>query len=438
LFKINYQKKANAQHSPFWYNKHTMKMFLNTTIIILFVVALALVPQTFAQSQEELGLQAQYDSLVLQVIAALQARISDLQGGGSISLSDAVIPSNHLCAVSYTGNSALISVQQELQNQGFTITKIDGRYGPETEAATKAFQTSVGAAKNDGIIGNETRTLLSRASVVCKGDQGAVVSDQPASLLPIPSSVCNLGYYGFDDVKMVQQELQDQGYAITKIDGKIGSETTDSVSAFQSANNLEVDGVISEAVTIALSRASVSCDDIPESTNIGTVVINSTPDSTLTLPPVATNFGTVTLEKTNIIAGVRTTTAGIPDDTAVFTYFLTFKNTGIIYILNNPDGAFEIDTVSSSEVRSNAEGVKSVISSAQKVLRADGVSYFRVQDDDTMSLRTSVQPGAGNYFGELSRLSYTLDDAITVVNPAMINYRFDSATWRSEQVTLLN
>jgi len=413
-----------------------MKNIFTTTIITTVVFGLSIVPHVFAQSQEEL--EAQLATLQQQVLALLQARLVELQGYASTT--EFSIPSNHQCAIRYAGDSSITTIQAELQNQGYAITKVDGIPGPETTAAVTAFQTHAGAAKVDGIIGQETRTLLSRESVVCKGDAGAVVSEQPANPIAVSGALCTIRYQGDSDTMAVQQELQNQGYAITKVDGLIGSETTGAVSALQTDAGLTIDGVIRDEVVTALARRSVTCASLPAvtSTTVMTELppLNETSETESTTETVSAD---VRITKTNSIAGVRSTTAGIPDDTAVFTYLVTFVNSNIVYVPTNPGDAFDIDLIDAGTgVRIALDGVDSVISSAQKVLREDGTSYFQVTSGDTMSLRTSVQPGEGSYYAELARLSYTNDDAFTVVNPSMVSYGFDGNNWRSDTVTLLN
>ena len=174
-----------------------------TTIITVFVVGCALAPSVFAQTQAEL--EAQYESLLHQVIAALQTQIAQLQGGSTMSLGgDFVLPIDTTCGIRYSGDESIMAVQQELQNQGYTITKVDGKIGPETRAAVSAFQSAVGALKVDGLIGAETRALLSRYSVACVGEPGVSVAD--TSLVLPTVGVCRLDYVGVDDAAAIQQE----------------------------------------------------------------------------------------------------------------------------------------------------------------------------------------------------------------------------------------
>lgn len=53
------------------------------------------------------------------------------------------------------------AVQTRLELLGFTPGKLDGIYGPKTEAAVIAFQANRGI-KVDGIVGPDTRAELAK------------------------------------------------------------------------------------------------------------------------------------------------------------------------------------------------------------------------------------------------------------------------------------
>lgn len=447
----------------FWYTRAMKK------IASLFILG-ALVFGTHsvsAQTTEELEIQ--YRDLLMQLLSILQSQ----QGDSSSLVAGYALPANQLCGIRYDGIDSSVAIQQELKNQGYSITKIDGKVGPETSAAVRAFQSAAGAAKVDGIIGQETRTLLSKASVACEGDAGVTQSGNTVvdtsvsgdvvvtesittDAAPITNGLCRLPYTGTDAAIAIQQELKNQGYTITKVDGKVGPETRAAISAFQTSINAQkIDGIAGVETRRELSRKSVMCNDINttttttqetntsttvESNQNTTVTVEAEPEVTVT-PIIVdeTPSATVTLLATSITAAARSTTAGIPDDTAVFTYRLTFNTNADMFISTNPDQAFAI-AVNKSGVGnvSTATGVKSVISTAQKIIRQDGASFFKIQNGDTMSLRLSLQPGAGSYNGLLERLTYTVDNAFTVVSPSYVNYEFDVDTWQSEIVQLLN
>lgn len=439
-------------------------------IIITFVVAGTGMIHSVAQAQEQTELQLQYRLLQLQMIQLLQAQIAQggsLPSSGVTESSNVAIPEGELCTVRYEGSSGIANIQQELLNQGYAIEKIDGKIGPNTRAAVSAFQTAANI-KVDGLIGAQTRAALSRASVACVGDAG--VSLVPAMTTPpetpestepettvVPNlAVCHLRYTGTNDVATVQQSLLNQGYSIEKVDGKIGPNTRAAVSAFQTAEGITVDGSISEETRKKLARRSITCDSTPATTVLPesgeTPIAPVTPSETepssspSTPPPITTPTPlpetapetAALVEKTKITASVRSTVQGVPDDTAVFTYELKFNTNDVVYVSTNANSAFEIKVLKMGGLESGADSVNSIISSGQKLVREDGSSYFRIKDGDTLSLRSSVQPGEGQYYAELGRLSYTTDDAFTVQNPTTVNYGFDASNWRSTVVTVLN
>lgn len=401
---------------------------ITSTIVVMGFLGLSSVS---AQTTDE-----QYRSILLQVIDLLQQQITALSGGTiTTGTGDTlVLPEGTSCGFRYTGNTSLVSVQAELQAQGYAITKIDGIAGSETAAAVSAFQTAAGAAKVDGIIGAETRSLLSQRSLACLGDTG--VSVGTVTLPPIAVDGCTIGYQGDESIIAVQQALKDQGYTITKVDGIVGPETTAAVSAFETTAGLPVDGVIDANLRVELARRSLVCDAVVPLPSVPTPdpADQSGGQGTTTV----SGASSTSVSKIDVIAGVRSTTAGVPDDTAVFTYTIAFAVDEVIYVPTNPGTAFDIDVSNASGGSVNEISIDSIVTSAQKLVRADGSSYYLVKSGDTMSLRSSVQPGAGSYYATLARLSYTRDDAFTVQNPAMISYGFDDTAWRSETVTLLN
>lgn len=447
-----------------------------TALMILGAGSFA-APNAYAQ-EDQTDLEMRYELLQLQMITLLKQQITMLQnfrnavpvaGTGTTTITASaetyILPAGDICGVRYDGNQNIASIQQELLNQGFSVEKVDGKIGANTRAAVSAFQIRSGI-KADGLIGAQTRATLAKASVACAGDAGVVTSGSTGQTSPAPdtSAACRLLYNGSLDIGQVQQALQKQGYAVAKIDGKIGPNTTTAVVAFQTASGLNPDGVIGESTRKQLARKSVTCDTTPVTTVLPesgeqtptptptpnpdpTPTPTPTPDRTPTPVPTPEPVGgenpTVPaagslVEKTNISAGVRSTSPLIPDDTAVFTYEITFRTTDVVYVSTNASSAFEIKILKMGGQSTNATSVDSIISSGQKLVRSDGSSFFRIKNGDTLSMRSSAQPGAGQYYGELGRLTYTTENAINIQNPKMVNYGFDSAEWRSNVVTVLN
>ena len=374
-----------------------------------------------------------------------------------------------VCAFRYSGVDDSFAIQQELQNQGYTITKVDGKIGPETAAAVKAFQTDISAKKIDGIIGEETRAFLSAESLFCLGDTETSATDLVNYALE-PSLFCTLGYSGVDDSFAIQQELQNQGYTITKVDGKIGPETAAAVKAFQTdISAKKIDGIIGAETQVELSRASRICPSI----NLSRVSVVSTGDTSsastrdpdggivsnvVVVSEVAPSQGANTQSTTtenleqeaveikeafivadSILADVRSTVAGIPDDTAVFTYKLIFNNEVPVYISSLASKTFDVTVLDAQgAIVDTSSATNSLVSNGKRIVRADDSVYYLISKGDIISLRTTLQPGAGTYVGELGRFSYSTQSAFDNQNPQVINYGFDAIDWTSDPVTLLN
>ena len=114
------------------------------------------------------------------------------------------------------------TLQFLLRARGHNLT-VDGMFGPATEAAVKAFQTSKGMTA-DGIISAQTWSTL--IIQVKKGSSG-------------------------DAVRGVQEEFQfragEPGQGL-KIDGIFGPQTDSTVRGFQHALSLDVPSVVVDGI----------------------------------------------------------------------------------------------------------------------------------------------------------------------------------------------
>jgi peptidoglycan hydrolase-like protein with peptidoglycan-binding domain len=115
-------------------------------------------------------------------------------------------------------NEPVQSVQYLLRAHGRTVT-VDGIFGPNTEAAVRAFQSSTGLAA-DGIVGDRTWTAL--VITVRKGNTG-------------------------DAVRAVQDQANsrtgDPGHPFP-VDGVFGPRTDEWVRGFQRGVGIGVDGIV--------------------------------------------------------------------------------------------------------------------------------------------------------------------------------------------------
>lgn len=110
------------------------------------------------------------------------------------------------------------TLQYLLRHRGHTVA-VDGIFGPETDAAVRAFQQQRGLAV-DGIVGPKTwRALISQ---VRKGSKG-------------------------DAVRGVQEEFRtrsgDPAHEFV-VDGDFGPDTDAAVRGFQQAVDLDDDGIV--------------------------------------------------------------------------------------------------------------------------------------------------------------------------------------------------
>jgi peptidoglycan hydrolase-like protein with peptidoglycan-binding domain len=114
------------------------------------------------------------------------------------------------------------TLQSLLRAHGHNLT-VDGMFGPATEAAVKAFQTSKGMAA-DGIMSAQTWSAL--IIQVKKGSSG-------------------------DAVRGVQEEFQfragEPGKGL-KVDGVFGPQTDSTVRGFQHALSLDVSSVVVDGI----------------------------------------------------------------------------------------------------------------------------------------------------------------------------------------------
>ena len=141
------------------------------------------------------------------------------------------------------------NLQARLFELGYYNGRIDGRYSSETTAAVKAFQ-KVNGLSADGIAGSGTLSILYGDAPVSynayfglsgNGASGGTTTVAPT---PVPDMTTVIQWESEgDNVRQYQQRLVELGYLDSKsVTGKFNQKTVEATKAFQTMNDLKVDG----------------------------------------------------------------------------------------------------------------------------------------------------------------------------------------------------
>jgi peptidoglycan hydrolase-like protein with peptidoglycan-binding domain/DNA invertase Pin-like site-specific DNA recombinase len=128
------------------------------------------------------------------------------------------------------------ALQRTLRRLGWRPGRVDGLFGPRTEAAVKRLQGAAGLAV-DGIVGQHTRRAL-RALRAHRLTRGA-------------------GYAaggGSERVRRLQRELQRRGLRPGPLDGRFGPQTERAVAQLQQAAGLPAHGAVDRSTKQVLAR----------------------------------------------------------------------------------------------------------------------------------------------------------------------------------------
>jgi len=146
-----------------------------------------------------------------------------------------------------SSGASVKEMQQLLKNAGFNPGAIDGKLGPNTEKALKAFQKARGLAV-DGICGPKTWAAL-KAGASSAASSAASASNATAASNP----VLKKGSSGAA-VTQMQKLLQNAKFSPGAVDGQFGPNTEAALKKFQSAHGLVADGICGPKTWAALSK----------------------------------------------------------------------------------------------------------------------------------------------------------------------------------------
>lgn len=154
--------------------------------------------------------------------------------------------------------SAVLSLQQALNQLGYSTGGADGKYGPATKEAVEQFQRN-NNLKVDGIAGNATQTLLYQltggTATTPAPDSGSSSSGSSSSGL-FSGNYATLKYGSRGDrVSVLQRALNDLGFNAGSVDGNFGLGTQKAVTSFQKSAGLTQDGLAGRNTLTALERA---------------------------------------------------------------------------------------------------------------------------------------------------------------------------------------
>ena len=166
---------------------------------------------------------------IVNPFAALVAAGANDVGGGP---RDPIVSGARTLKIGVVG-ADVRALQQALSRIGHSPGAADGHFGPNTEAAVRSFQQSVGIDV-DGVVGRITKAAITGV-------------DRPAD----DSGILSVGSRG-DLVRDVQLALAESGFEPGPADGIFGPMTLTAVVSYQKYQQLYVDGLVGPRTRAAL------------------------------------------------------------------------------------------------------------------------------------------------------------------------------------------
>ena len=185
-----------------------------------------------------------------RVAASVAGDVDQLDVAGAVAASG---PASTTLLREGSRGPAVSDLQAQLNAKGASLD-VDGIFGPQTEAAVRAFQEAHGL-QVDGIVGPETRNALERAPSV---QDGAVTNAQP---------VLRQGQQG-PEVATLQSRLNAVADSGLAVDGDFGPATRAAVVDFQRRAGIGVDGVVGPETYRALDEVEAGTRELAEPTPV--------------------------------------------------------------------------------------------------------------------------------------------------------------------------
>ncbi|HUU61114.1 MAG TPA: peptidoglycan-binding protein, partial [Acidimicrobiia bacterium] len=153
------------------------------------------------------------------------------------------------------------ALQRLLTELGFDPGPVDGAFGEATESAVSAFQTAHDL-EADGVVGSGTRAALAEALEAVAPAAGGSASDgEDSANAGLGTRPLRPGMSG-EAVEALQGLLAGLGFDPGSIDGVFGEATAAAVRAFQTAHDLEADGVVGTQTRAALIAEAGAGDSL--------------------------------------------------------------------------------------------------------------------------------------------------------------------------------
>ena len=174
-----------------------------------------------------------------------------------------------------TGSEVLV-LQQYLQSLGYLSASPDGQFGSATDRAVKLFQEANGLTA-DGVAGPGTLSILYSGEAVAyseyfgpggassSGSYSSAGSGAAAEPTPKPNTDVVLQWESEgDDVRQYQSRLVELGYLDKKyVTGKFNQPTVNATKAFQTMNDLKVDGAAGpQSLKLIYSNDALNADGV--------------------------------------------------------------------------------------------------------------------------------------------------------------------------------